>query len=314
MIGKFCRHIFKSDFCAQNCPIANLLQNGKNIYDIETSIHCNNSQSIPVKLNAAILKDENASPIGGVISFRDISLIKKVENMLNTKNIFMGMIGASKKMREIFQLIELIAESDIPVLIHGETGTGKELVANAIKALSRRKDKNFVKINCSVIPESLIGSELFGHAKGAFTDAHKDRVGRFEFADGGTIFLDEIGELPLQMQPQLLRIIEDGSYERIGETITRNVNVRIISATNVNIEEAIKVGKFRQDLFYCLNTVTIEIPPLRDRKEDIPFLVEHFLNKYSIVYKKILMVLMIMHLNYLLITTGREISENLKIL
>lgn len=286
VLGKFCRNIFKSDFCSINCPIANVLQSGRNIYDIETSIRCNNSELLPVRLNAAILKDENGSPIGGVISFRDITLIKKVEHLLVTKNHFMGIIGVSKKMQEIFQLIESISDSDVPVLIYGETGTGKELIANAINDLSKRKNKNFVKVNCSVIPENLLGSELFGHAKGSFTDAHKDRIGRFEYADGGTIFLDEIGELPLNMQPQLLRVIENGSFERIGETIPRTVDVRILSATNVNLDEAIEKGKFRQDLYYRLNTVTIELPPLRERKEDIPYLVEHFVKKYSLLYKK----------------------------
>ncbi len=286
VLGKFCRNIFKSDFCSKNCPIANVLQNGKNVYDIETSIRCNNNELLPVRLNAAILKDELNSPIGGVISFRDISLIKKVEHLLETKNHFMGIIGVDKKMLEIFQLIESISDSDVPVLIYGETGTGKELVANAINSLSKRKNKNFVKVNCSVIPENLIGSELFGHAKGAFTDAHKDRIGRFEYADGGTIFLDEIGELPLTMQPQLLRVIENGSFERIGETISRSVDVRVLSATNINLDEAIKQGKFRQDLYYRLNTVTIDLPPLRERKEDIPYLVEHFIKKYSLLYKK----------------------------
>lgn len=286
VLGNYCKNIFKSDFCPHNCPIANVLQSEKNIYDVETSIHCNSSEPLPVKLNAAVLKDENNQPIGGVITFRDISIIKKVERILHSENIFMGMIGKSKKMQDIFHLIEEISTSDVPVLIHGETGTGKELVANAIKDLSKRKSKNFVKVNCSVIPHNLLASELFGHVKGSFTDAHKDRIGRFEYADGGTIFLDEIGELPLQVQPQLLRVLENGSFERLGETITKNVDVRIISATNVNLDEAINSGKFRQDLYYRLNTVTIELPPLRERKEDIPFLVDYFLKKYSVVYNK----------------------------
>lgn len=286
VLGKFCKNIFNTEYCFSNCPIANVLQSGKNVLDFDTTIQCTNENAVPVRLNAAILKDENNFPIGGVISFRDITILKKVENFLSSENFFMGMIGASKEMQEIFQLIEEISNSDVPVFIHGETGTGKELVANAIQQLSKRKTKNFVKVNCSVIPPNLLASELFGHVKGAFTDAHKDRIGRFEYADKGTIFLDEIGELPLVMQPQLLRVIEEGSFERLGENLTRNVDVRIISATNIKIEDAIKNNKFRQDLFYRLNVVPIELPPLRNRKEDIPFLVNHFIKKYSLIYKK----------------------------
>ena len=286
VIGNYCKNIFKSEFCFTNCPIANVLQNGKNVYDVDTSIQCNNSEPVSVRLNAAILKDEDNYPIGGVISFRDVTILKKIESILSSDNLFIGMIGTTKEMQEIFRLIEEIAASDVPVFIHGETGVGKELIANAIQTLSKRKTKNFVKVNCSVIPQNLLASELFGHVKGAFTDAHKDRIGRFEYADKGTIFLDEIGELPLQMQPQLLRVIESGSFERVGETITKNVDVRIISATNITIDEAIKNGKFRKDLYYRLNVVPIEIPPLRNRKEDIPFLANHFIKKYSLVYQK----------------------------
>lgn len=286
VIGSFCKEIFQSEFCFSNCPIANVLKNGKNIYDVETFMQCNNKKPIPVRLNAAIIREEDGEPSGGVISFRDITLLKNVENLLNRDTMFMGMIGKSKSMQEIFSLIQEVASSDVPVFIHGETGTGKELVANAIQSLSQRKDKQFIKVNCSVIPPNLLSSELFGHAKGAFTDAFKDRIGRFEFADKGTIFLDEVGELPIAMQPQLLRIIENGSFERLGETITRSVDVRIISATNINIEKAIEENKFRSDLYYRLNVVPIELPPLRNRREDIPLLVDYFIKKYSIVHKK----------------------------
>lgn len=284
--GNYCKNIFNSDFCFSNCPIANVLENGKNVYDVDTKIRCNNKEPKYIRLNAAILKDENNSPIGGVISFRDLTELKKVENLISCDSQFMGMIGMTKEMREIFRLVEDISYSDASVFIQGETGTGKELIANAIQSLGKRKDKQFVKVNCSVIPHELIASELFGHVKGAFTDAFKERIGRFEFADKGTIFLDEIGELPLQMQPQLLRVIENGSFERLGETQSRNVDVRILSATNTRVEDAIKKGKFRQDLYYRLNVIPIELPPLRNRKDDIPFLVNYFIKKYSLLYQK----------------------------
>lgn len=286
VIGKICKSVFKSDYCLENCPIARILKSGKSVFDFDSQIECKNAKPIPIRLNAAVLKDESDNPGGGVITFRDLSEIRKIEALLKEGSNFQGIISNSKSMKEIFTLIEQISDSDAPVLITGETGTGKELIANAIQKLSRRKDKKYVKVNCSVIPENLLASELFGHVKGAFTDAQKERIGRFELADGGTIFLDEIGEMPLQMQPQILRVVQDGSFERLGESVTKNVDVRIITATNINLEKAIESGKFREDLFYRLNVIHIDLPPLRKRADDIPFLANHFLKKYSIIYKK----------------------------
>jgi PAS domain S-box-containing protein len=286
VIGKFCKGVFKSEFCFSNCPIAQVLKNGKSVFDLDTFINCSNLQVLPIRLNAAVLKDENGVPTGGVITFRDISLFKQVEEMIKAESQFHGIVGKNKAMKEIYQLIMEIADSDAHVLITGETGTGKELVANAIQAASKRNKENFVKINCAVIPHNLLGSELFGHAKGAFTDAKSDRIGRFELANNGTIFLDEISEMTLQMQTQILRVIQEGTFERLGESITRKTDVRIIAATNVNLEEAISEGKFRQDLFYRLSVLPIEVPPLRKRKDDIPLLVDYFIRKFAFVYKK----------------------------
>src|SRR3989339_675454 len=286
VIGQFCKNVFKSEFCLSNCPIAQILRNGKSVFDLDTFINCSNSEVLPIRINAAVLKDENNIPTGGVITFRDISLFKQVEDIIKAESQFHGMIGKNKAMKEIYQLVMEISDSDAHVLIMGETGTGKELIANAIQATSKRNKENFVKINCSVIPHNLLASELFGHAKGAFTDAKTDRVGRFELANNGTIFLDEIGEMPPQMQMQLLRVIQDGTFEKVGESLTRKVDVRIIAATNVNIEKAIQEGKFREDLFFRLNVIPIHLPPLRNRKEDILFLANHFLKKFSMVYQK----------------------------
>lgn len=286
VLGKICKNVFKSDYCSENCPIARILKFGKSIFDFESQIECKGSFPIPIKLNAALLKDENDNPSGGVITFRDISILKKIEGLLQEESNFHGIISNSNLMKEIFTLVEQIADSDAPVLITGETGTGKELIANAIQKLSKRNTNKYVKVNCSVIPENLLASELFGHSKGAFTDAQKERVGRFELADGGTIFLDEIGEMPLQMQPQILRVVQDGTFERLGESTTRSVDVRIITATNIDLEKAIAVGKFREDLLYRLNVIHINLPSLRKRIDDIPLLADHFLKKYSILYKK----------------------------
>ena len=286
VIGQFCKNVFKAKVCFSGCPIAQVLNSKKNIYDFESKIKTANKNFVPIKLNAAVLHNDNEKAIGGVISFRDISDLERIKGDLRKDSQFCGIIGKSKPMKEIFELIKEISDSDAPVFIHGESGTGKEMIANAVQQTSSRKDNVFIKINCSVFPAHLLASELFGHVKGAFTDAVKDRPGRFEIADGGTIFLDEVAEMPLQMQLQLLRVLQEGTFERVGESITRRVDVRVIAATNINIEEALKSGKFREDLYYRLNVIPIEIPPLKDRLVDLVPLVKYFLTKFSLLYKK----------------------------
>ena len=208
----------------------------------------------------------------------ELSLLReKFHTSYRLENI----IGKSSRMMELFQLIPRVANSSSTVLIKGESGTGKELVASALHNLSPRKDKNFVTINCATFPEGLLESEMFGHMKGSFTGAVFSKSGLFEIADGGTFFLDEIGEMPLSLQSKLLRVLENGTFRRVGGTSDITVNVRVISATNKNIAEAIAAGSFREDLYYRLNVVPIEIPPLRERRPDIPLLVDHFLLKYS---------------------------------
>jgi DNA-binding NtrC family response regulator len=193
---------------------------------------------------------------------------------------FTNIIGESKEMEKVFSLVERVAESDSTVLILGESGTGKELIATTIHYQSRRRDKPLIKVNCAAMPEGLIESELFGHEKGAFTGAIKKKLGRFELASGGTIFLDEIGDLPLSTQSKLLRVIQEKTFERVGGNDTLNIDVRIIAATNRNLEEDVKKGRFREDLYYRLNVIPITIPPLRQRKDDIPYLIDFFLTKY----------------------------------
>jgi DNA-binding NtrC family response regulator len=190
-------------------------------------------------------------------------------------------VTRNRTMIELLDFAARVAESSISILIEGESGTGKELVAHYVHRKSDRAKKPFVKVNCAAIPEQLLESELFGHVRGAFTGALKDRQGRFEMADGGTIFLDEIGELSSSIQSKLLRVLQTKDFERVGENITRKVDVRVISATNRNLDEALKEGSFREDLFYRLNGVRIKLPPLRERPEDVPFLIHHFLKKYS---------------------------------
>ncbi len=191
------------------------------------------------------------------------------------------MVGASKTMKQVFQAVDKVAPTDSTVLITGETGTGKELVARAIHSASGRRKSVFVKVDCGTLPAGLIESELFGHEKGAFTGAHARKTGRFELADGGTIFLDEVGEMPLDLQVKLLRVLQDGTFERLGGSRTLSADVRIIAATNRDLEAAVREGRFRSDLYYRLNVFPIHVPALRERSEDVPVLVRHFVMKYA---------------------------------
>ena len=192
-----------------------------------------------------------------------------------------GLIGESAAWRKVLQQIELVASSNATVLITGESGTGKEVVAKAIHAKGARRQRPLVKVNCAAIAPDLFESEFFGHVKGAFTGAHKDRVGRFGLADGGTIFLDEVGEIPLALQGKLLRVLQEGQYERVGEDRTRKVDVRVIGATNHDLGKEVEAGRFRQDLFYRLTVFPIHVAPLRERLEDVPLLAEHFMRKLN---------------------------------
>lgn len=286
VLGQYCKYVFKCELCQTKCPIGLVLESGNDIYDHKSSIEIKGGLRKSIRLNAAILKNNDKQPVGGVISFRDISELEKIRNESKSIANYLGIIGHGKSMQEIFKLIDEISQSDAAVLIHGESGTGKELIANAIQATSLRKEMPFLKVNCSVFPQNLLASELFGHIKGAYTDAHKDRPGRFELANGGTIFLDEVAEMPLQTQVQLLRVLQEGTFERVGESITRETDVRLISATNLNIKKALADGKLREDLYYRLNVIPITIPPLRERREDIPYLINYFIEEYSRLYKK----------------------------
>lgn len=194
---------------------------------------------------------------------------------------FPGIVGQSRALNEVLELVEMVAASDSTVLLLGETGTGKELIARAIHDRSRRRRHQFVKVNCAAIPSGLLESELFGHERGAFTGAITQKIGRVELADQGTLFLDEIGDIPLELQPKLLRVLQEREFERLGSTQTKQVNVRIVAATHRNLEEMILEKQFRSDLYYRINVFPIVIPPLRERAEDIPLLVRHFVRQFA---------------------------------
>src|SRR5262245_48973087 len=205
---------------------------------------------------------------------------------IGSEPLFPGIVGQSQALRHVLQLVEMVATSDSTVLLLGETGTGKELIARAIHERSQRHKQSFVTLNCAAIPSSLFESELFGHERGAFTGANMQRPGRIEVADRGTLFLDEIGDLPLELQPKLLRTLQEHTYERLGSARTKNVDVRLVAATNSDLEQMMEDKQFRSDLYYRLNVFPIRIPPLRERREDIPLLVEHFTEKYARRMKK----------------------------
>jgi formate hydrogenlyase transcriptional activator len=228
-----------------------------------------------------------AIAIENALAFEEITRLKDklteeklyLEEEIRSEMGFEQIIGSSPALRHVLQLVETVAPSDSTVLLLGETGTGKELIARAIHERSRRKERTFVKLNCAAIPTGLLESELFGHEKGAFTGAISQKVGRMELADQGTLFLDEVGDIPAEIQPKLLRVLQEREFERLGSTHTRKVNVRIVAATNRNLEQMVADREFRNDLYYRLNVFPIRIPPLRDRREDIPLLVGYFVQK-----------------------------------
>ena len=278
VIGLTCREVLNADNCRGDCPLVYTLKNGYGAANIRERIEGKNGKTIPVVISTAFLKDGTLDK-GLIVTIRDVSEIESLKKEINSRYHFSNIIGKSNQIQQIFELIESLSDTDCAILIEGESGTGKELVARAIHHESYRKNKPFLKVNCSAIVEGLFESELFGHVKGAFSGAVKDKIGKFELADGGTIFLDEIGDMPLALQPKLLRVLQDKEFERVGDTKTRKVDVGIIAATNINLQREIKVNKFREDLYYRLCVVPIKMPPLRERKEDIPMLINHFLEK-----------------------------------
>lgn len=234
-----------------------------------------------VIMNTAPLFSADSSFIGAVLVMRDVTRLTDLERRLEDRYHFHRLIGKSKKMQEIYGLVETLGSTDTTVLLTGETGTGKELIAEALHYGSNRALKPFIKTNCSVLTETLLESELFGHVKGAFTGAIKDKPGRFELADGGTILLDEIGDISPATQLKLLRVLQEREFERVGDHKTVKVDVRVIAATNKNLADQVQLGFFRQDLYYRIKVMEITVPPLRDRKDDIPLLINHFCAQFN---------------------------------
>jgi len=284
--GRLCSEVFKSSMCEAECALKRTLKNGKPVINKSGYIINAEGDRIPVSVSTAMLRDENGKVMGGAETFRDLSEIAALRKELEGRFRLGDLISHSQVMLPIFDMAASLAASSITVLIQGETGTGKELLARAIHGISERARKPFVAVNCGALPDTLLESELFGYKKGAFTGAAQDKLGRFALAGDGTLFLDEIGEISPALQVRLLRVLQERTYEPLGATKSETSNARIIAATNRDLASMVKNGEFRQDLYYRINVISLELPPLRKRKEDIPLLVEHFVERFNRLHNK----------------------------
>ena len=285
-IGRRCSEVFRSSMCETDCPLRKTIETGKPIIGKSCYIIDSDGNRIPISVSTAVLRDKDGKVVGAAETFRDLSEIEALRSELEGRFRIGDLVSHSPLMQRIFEILPAIAASPSTVLILGETGTGKEIVARTIHGLSPRSSGPFVAVNCGALPDALLESELFGYKAGAFTGANKDKPGRFALAKGGTLFLDEIAEVSPALQVRLLRVLQDHVYEPLGSTRSERADVRIIVATNKDLSELVKKGKFREDLYYRINVVRIELPPLRRRKEDIPLLVNQFIGRFNRLHNK----------------------------
>jgi len=280
-LGRRCCDVFRASICETACALKQTLSTGRPLANKVVYIVDAHGEKIPISISTALLRDERARVIGGVESFRDLRLVASLREEARRQDSFAHIIGRSARMRELFDLLPAVAESGSTVLLEGPSGTGKELLARAIHELSERRDGPFVAVNCAALPDTLLESELFGYQAGAFTDARKSKPGRFARAEGGTLFLDEIGDISPAMQTRLLRVLQERVYEPLGGVKPVRADVRIVAATNKRLQQLVQEGVFREDLFYRIHVVRLELPALRDRREDIPLLVDHFIARFN---------------------------------
>ena len=281
-IGQKCFDVFHANICQTSCALEKTLKTGREMIDLPINVLNSEGAMIPVSISTAVLKDSAGKIIGGVETFRDLSSLEELRKAISKQYTFKDIISKNHEIQKIFDVLPDIAESDSTVLIQGPSGSGKELFARAIHNLSNRKKHPYIVVNCGALPDTLLESELFGYVKGAFTDAKKDKPGRFARAEGGTLFLDEVAELSTALQVKLLRVLQQKEYEPLGATRFRKANVRIIAATNQDLVKLLSRGTFREDLYYRLNVVKIALPPLSKHREDIPLLVEHFIHQFNL--------------------------------
>lgn len=285
-LGRLCCEVFRSNLCEGACALRRTLENGRPIIDLSCFMINNDGQRLPISISTAVLRDENGNTIGGAETFRNLSALEELRQEISPERRMGEFASRSQSMRKIFSQLAAIAETSSTVLLSGETGTGKELLARTIHAHSPRRDHPFVAINCGAFPDTLLESELFGYKKGAFTGADRDKPGRFALAEGGTLLLDEIGEISPAMQVRLLRVLQERMYEPLGAVKSVPVNVRIIAATHRDLRQLVQEGVFREDLFYRVNVIQLELPPLRQRREDIPFLVDTFIRRFNLAMRR----------------------------
>ena len=280
-IGRPCSDVFRASICERACALKGTLATGKPMVNATAHITSAAGERIPVRISTALLKDASGAVTGGVETFQDLSRVEQLRKELDSRYTFEDIVGRSQAMQELFEILPRIAESSSTVLIEGASGTGKELFARAIHSLSPRKKKPFVAVNCAALPDSLLESELFGYKAGAFTDARRDKPGRFALADRGTIFLDEIGDISPAMQVRLLRVLQERVIEPLGGTEPLKVDIRVVAATNRDLAELVRQDKFREDLFYRIRIIHLKLPALRERREDIPLLVDRMVSKFN---------------------------------
>ncbi len=285
-IGRLCSEVFRSSMCEAECALRRTLETEKPVIGKSGYIINSAGRRIPISVSTAVLRDDASRMIGGAETFRDLSELEALRNELEGRFHVGDLTSRSPLMQKVFEVLPAIAASPSTVLVLGETGTGKELLARTIHALSPRRKGPFIAVNCGALPETLLESELFGYKKGAFTGAIADKPGRFTLANGGTLFLDEIGEVNPAVQVRLLRVLQDRIYEPLGATRSETADVRIIVATNRDLTEMARRGDFREDLYYRVNVVRLELPPLRRRKEDIPLLVKQFITSFNRLQRK----------------------------
>ncbi len=281
VIGRRCCDIFHASICESGCALRYTLQTGEPIVNRAAFIIDAKGRKMPIRISTSELRDEKGRLVGGVETFRDLSQVEELRRELEARFSLGDIIGRSRAMRELFGILPAIAASDSTVVIHGASGTGKELFARALHDLSPRRAKRFVAINCGALPDALLESELFGHKAGAFTDARTDKVGRFAHAEGGTLFLDEIGDVSPAMQVRLLRVLQEHEFEPLGSVEPLTTDVRIVAATHRDLAKLVEQGTFREDLYYRINVIRLELPSLVGRREDIPLLVDHFIDRFN---------------------------------
>jgi len=280
-IGSLCCEVFRANICETNCALRRTMANGKPIVNATAYIISHQGERVPIRISTALLKDGEGTVVGGVETFQDLTQIEQLQKELQSRYTFEDIVGRSPAMMRLFKILPQIAESSSTVLIEGPSGTGKELFARAIHSLSPRRKKPFVAVNCAALPDTLLESELYGHKAGAFTDAKRDKPGRFALADGGTIFLDEIGDISPAMQVRLLRVLQERLVDPLGGVKPIPVDVRVVAATDKDLAKLVRTSTFRDDLYYRVRVVHLKLPTLRQRREDIPLLVDHLIAKFN---------------------------------